>query len=202
MSQDFHEIQFPTDISYGSTGGPEFNTEVIILGSGYEKRNINWTYPRERWQIAYGVKTAEQLQTLRDFFYARQGRAIGFRFKNHDDYTATNQEIGQGDGSTTQFQLIKTYTSNSNTFDRKITKPVDGTVSIYIDSVLKSSPADYTLDTTTGIVTFTSAPGSGEVITATFEFDIPVRFDTDYLPVNLQDYQLRAADVPIVEIRV
>lgn len=198
----FHEVQFPTDISYKSIAGPEFNTEVVILGSAFEKRNINWTYPRERWQVAYGVKTKALLDTLRTFFYARQGRAYGFRFKNHDDYQGTDEELGTGDGSDTTFQLVKIYSSGGNDFTRKITKPVSGTVTVYIDSVEQSDPGDYSVDLTTGIVTFTSAPGSGETITATFEFDIPVRFDTDYLPAEFSTYEARAADVPILEIRV
>jgi uncharacterized protein (TIGR02217 family) len=202
MPAGFHEVQFPTDISHGSIGGPEFSTEVVMLNSGYEQRNQNWTYPRERWQVAYGVRTKSQLDALREFFYARRGMAYGFRFKSHDDYEASDVEIGTGDGTTSEFQLIKTYTSGNYTMDRKITKPVSGTVSIYIDSALQSSPGDYTIDLTTGIVDFLVAPGSGEVVMATFEFDIPMRFDTDHLAVNLQSYLARAADVPIVEIRL
>lgn len=199
----FHESAiFPTDISHGSRGGPQFSTEVIRLSSGHEKRNVNWTYPLERWQIAYGVRTKSQLLTLLSFFMARKGRAHGFRFYNHDDYQATDVELGSGDGSTDQFQLIKTYTDSSYSLDRKITKPIAGTVSVYLDSVLQSSPADYSIDTTTGIVDFTTAPSSGEVVTATFQFHVPMRFDTDYLPVDLTSYEARAADVPLVELRI
>lgn len=200
MAVDFHEVQFPTDISYGSAGGPEFSTEVIELGSGYERRNQNWTYPRERWNVAYGVKTTALLQLLIKFFYARHGRAIGFRFKNPDDYTASGQQLGISDGSTVEYQLIKTYISGGQTLTRKISKPVSGTVHIYIDSVEQVS--DWSVDTTTGIVTFGTAPGFNTIITADFEFDIPVRFDSDYLPMRLETYLARSAEVPIVEIRV
>lgn len=200
MSVTFHETRFPTNISAQSSGGPQFNTEIIRLSSGHEQRNINWTYPLEKWQVAYGVKTVDDLDTLREFFYVRQGRAIGFRFKNPDDYEGTAEELGEGDGSTKTFQLVKIYTSGGYTLTRKITKPVAGSVSIYVDDVLQSS--GYSVDTTTGIVTFTSAPTSGQVISATFQFDIPARFDTDYLPVNFATYQARAADVSVVEIRI
>lgn len=200
MSSTFHEVRFPTDINYGSAGGPEFNTEVIELGGGHEKRNQNWEYPRERWNVAYGIKDESLLRLLIDFFYARRGRAIGFRFKNHDDYSVTDQELGDGDGSTDEFQLIKTYSSGGETFDRKITKPVAGTVTVYIDS--EEQVADWDVDTTTGIITFGTPPSSGEVITADFEFDVPVRFDTDYLPVNLDTYMARSANVPVVELKL
>jgi uncharacterized protein (TIGR02217 family) len=202
MAAGFHEVQFPTDISYGSTGGPEFSTEIVVLASGHEQRNINWTYPKERWDVAYGVKEQSDLDALRTFFYARQGRAYGFRFKNHDDYQGSAEELGEGDGSTTEFQLVKAYTSGGESTSRKITKPVSGTVEIYLDSALQSDPTDYSIDLTTGIVTFVAAPSSGEVITATFDFDVPVRFDTDFLPVMLSTYNARSATVPIVEIRV
>lgn len=196
----FHEVQFPTDISYGSSGGPEFSTTVIELSSGHERRNINWTYPRERWNVAYGVNTIEQLSALIEFFYARKGRAHGFRFKNHDDYIATLEELGTGDGNETEFQLIKTYTSGGASTVRKITKPVADTVTIYVDSYEESSGVN--VDTETGLVTFDVAPALGAVIYADFEFDIPVRFDTDHIPVQFATYEARAATVPILEIKV
>lgn len=200
MADAFHEVRFPTGISYGSSGGPQFDTEVITLKSGWEKRNQNWAYPRERWNVAYGVKTRSELQTLVSFFMARAGRATGFRFKNHDDFEGTVEEIGTGDGSTAQFQLVKIYSSGGYTYTRKIGKPVAGTLSIYVDSVEDAS--GWTLDDTTGIVTFDTPPSSGEVITATFEFDVPMRFDTDHIPVQLSAYEARSVDVPIVELKV
>lgn len=197
----FHEVQFPTDISYGSIGGPEFSTEVVQLGSAYEQRNQNWTYPRERWNVAYGVNTRALLQDLTSFFYSRCGKLHGFRFKNHDDYQVSDVELGEGDGATKTFQLIKIYTDGTETYTRKITKPVSGTVTIYVDDV-DTNGVGWTVNTVTGVVTFTIAPGSGEIITADFDFDVPVRFDTDYLPINLEAYLARSADVPIVEIRI
>lgn len=196
----FHEVSFPEDLSEGSIGGPEFKTEVVVLASGHEKRNQNWTYERERWQVAYGVKTVADLQALLTFFKARRGRLHGFRFKNPDDFTATLETLGTGDGSTTEFQLVKTYSSGGETHTREITKPVSGTVDVFLDSV-QQSESEVSVDTTTGIVTFSAAPSSGEVVTATFEFDVPVRFDTDHLPINLTTYLARSADVPLIEIR-
>jgi uncharacterized protein (TIGR02217 family) len=200
MADAFHEVQFPTDISFGSNGGPEFKTEVVALANGHEKRNQVWEYPRERWNVAYGVNTKGLLQMLVTFFMARKGRLTGFRFKNHDDFEATDQELGTGDGSTTGFQLVKLYTSGGETTTRKITKPVTGTVVVYIDSVLQGS--GWTVDTTTGIVTFDTPPSSGEVIMADFDFDVPVRFDTDIIPVQFTSYEMRSVDVPVVELKL
>jgi uncharacterized protein (TIGR02217 family) len=196
----FHEVRFPTDISYESIGGPQFSTEVIQLSSGHEKRNQNWTYPRERWNVAYGVKSKTLLQALVEFFYARRGRAYGFRFKNHDDYDAVGEVLGTGDANETDFQLVKAYTSGGETLSRLIAKPVANTVALYLDSSLQGS--GWSVDTTTGIVTFDSAPGAGVVVSADFEFDVPVRFDTDHLPVQFSTYEARSTDVSVVELRV
>lgn len=196
MATAFVEIQFPTDIAYGSTGGPEFSTEIITLSSGHEQRNQNWAHPRERWNVAYGVDTKTKLTSLVDFFMARKGMAVGFRFKNHDDFEGTDEAIGIGDAVETDFQLVKNY----STLARNITKPVADSEIIYLNGALQDISV-FELDYTSGIVTFDSPPGDAVVITATFEFDVPVRFDTDYLPVQFVTYEARAASVPVVELR-
>ncbi len=197
----FDEVRFPDAIAYGSTGGPEYATDIVMLANGYEQRNVNWSAARARYNVARGVKTQAELDTLIAFFRARKGRAYGFRFKDHADYQATGQVIGAGDGATTVFQLVKTYQSGARTETRNITKPVDSTVNIYLDSVLQSSGV--TVDAATGEVTFDSAPGGGVAIQADFEFDVPVRFDVDQLSVSLQDYGAFAVNpIPLVEVRV
>lgn len=197
----FIDTRFPTDISYGSAGGPEYSTDIVITQGGHEQRNINWSAARAKYNVAYGVKTQSQLNTLIGFFRARKGRADGFRFKDWTDFSATAQNIGTGDGSTTQFQLVKTYTSGSVTETRIITKPVSGSISIYKAGVLQSS--GYSVSTTTGILTFNTAPANGVAITASFEFDVPVRFDTDRLSASLESYGIGSInDIPLVEVRV
>jgi len=197
----FHEVRFPDDISYGSSGGPEFSTDVVITHSGYEQRNINWSAARAVYNVAHGVKTQSQLETLIAFFRARRGRAYGFRFKDWADYSATGQAIGTGDNATTTFQLVKTYSSGSETVTRNVNKPVDNSVVIYVDDVEQSSGVSY--DATTGVVTFSSAPATDAAITADFEFDVPVRFDNDRLSASLDSYGVNSwRDIPLVEIRV
>lgn len=197
----FVEIQFPADISYGSSGGPTFSTDVIEAFSGFEQRNINWSAARARYNVAHGVKTQSQLDELIAFFRARQGKAIGFRFKDWTDYQAVAQNIGTGNGSQTVFQLTKKYTS-SVTVTRIIKKPVNNSaLKIYLNAVLQSS--GYTVNYATGAVTFTTAPGSGVAVTADFEFDVPVRFDTDQLDAAIDDFGTRSwSDIPLVEVRL
>lgn len=197
----FVEIQFPADISYGSSGGPTFSTDVIEAFSGFEQRNINWSAARARYNVAHGVKTQSQLDELISFFRARQGKAIGFRFKDWTDYQAVAQNIGTGNGSQTLFQLTKKYTS-SVTVTRVIKKPVNNaTLKVYLNAVLQSS--GFTVNYATGEITFTTAPGSGVAVTADFEFDVPVRFDTDQLDAAIDDFGTRSwSDIPLVEVRL
>ena len=198
------EVQFPTDISYGATGGPEYSTDIVETFGGHEQRNVNWSAARASYDVSHGVKTKTQLDALIAFFRARRGRAVGFRFKDWSDYSVSAQNIGTGDGAETDFQLVKTYTSGSVTVSRTITKPVNGTVNIYLDAVLQGG--GYTLDTTTGIVSFTVAPGVDVVVTSDFEFDVPVRFDTDSLDISLDAINSGELigswnNIPVIEVR-
>ncbi len=197
----FVEVQFPADISYGSTGGPEYSTDVVELNSGYEQRNVNWAEARAKYNVAHGVKTQTQLNALIAFFRARKGRAYGFRFKDWTDYSIIGQNIGTGNGTTKIFQLVKTYVNGGISENRNVKKPVAGTVVVYLNSVVQNSGVSY--DTTTGSVTFSTAPGSGVAITADFQFDVPVRFDTDKLAATLDSYGSNSwLNIPIVEIKI
>ncbi|PPB79423.1 uncharacterized protein (TIGR02217 family) [Albidovulum inexpectatum] len=205
----FHEVRFPDDISRGARGGPERRTQIVELASGDEERNASWANSRRRYDVAYGIRRADDLAAVVAFFEARNGRLYGFRFKDWADYksclpsqtpSATDQAIGTGDGTTTDFQLVKVYSSGSQTWTRAITKPVAGTVRIAIDGSAQAS--GWAVDTTTGLVTFNTAPASGAAITAGFEFEVPVRFDTDTLDVTLDLERLGSiTSIPLLEIR-
>jgi uncharacterized protein (TIGR02217 family) len=207
---NFHEIRFPTSIAFHSTGGPARKTEIVTLGSGYEERNAVWANSRRRYDVGYGVKTLDDLHAVIAFFEARLARLYGFRLKDFADYKScapgatasfTDQAIGTGDGATTAFQLVKTYISGPSSWTRAITKPVDGTVVIGVNGALQSSGVS--VDATTGIVTFVTAPAAAAAITAGFAFDVPVRFDTDALSINLSDFAAgEIPSIPLVEIAV
>lgn len=197
----FLEILFPTNISYSSAGGPGFSTEVISFAGGTESRNQNWARPIERWNVAYGVKAEADVKTLLQFFMVCQGKANGFRFKNYVDFEVTpHNPIGTGTGALTTFQLSKRYSFGGQTYDRKISKPVASSTTVYLNGVLQSS--GWTINITTGIITFSSPPGAGVVVSAAFQFDVPMRFDTDDLPVTLSTYQALSTAVPLVELKL
>ncbi|MCB1339142.1 MAG: DUF2460 domain-containing protein, partial [Maritimibacter sp.] len=172
----------------GARGGPERRTQIVELASGDEERNASWANSRRRYDVAYGIRRADDLAAVVSFFEARNGRLYGFRFKDWGDHKSclpsgspspTDQSIGTGDGTTTTFQLMKRYTSGAQSWTRAIAKPVAGSVHIAIGGV--EQPSGWSVDTMTGVVIFSAAPGAGAAITAGFEFDVPVRFDTDAL---------------------
>jgi uncharacterized protein (TIGR02217 family) len=196
----FHEVQFPPDISYGASGGPGYSTTVVTTVSGHERRNANWAAARGRWNVAHGLKKREQVAALIAFFRARRGRAYGFRFRDWTDYQALAQLIGVGDGASKSFQLIKRYASGGEIETRIIAKPVPGTVKLYRDGV--EAVSGWTVNTATGLVTFTTAPASSVQVTADFEFDVPVRFDSDQMDITIETYQLGSwGQIQVLEIR-
>jgi uncharacterized protein (TIGR02217 family) len=210
----FHEIRFPTAISRGAQGGPERRTDVVVLGSGFEERNSRWAASRRSYNAGYGVTSLDALYEVIAFFEERRGRFHGFRWRDHADWksgapgsatSALDQAIGIGDGEALSFQLKKTYGSEHAPFVREIRKPVVGTVKVAVDGVTQTMGTHFTVDTTTGAILFEEgeAPGEGAIVTAGFEFDVPVRFDTDKLDVNLSGFQSGAIpNIPIIEIRL
>jgi uncharacterized protein (TIGR02217 family) len=205
----FHEVLFPTSMALGATGGPERKTEVVVLGSGFEERNAVWAGSRRRYNAGYGVKTLDDLHAVIAFFEARLGRLHGFRFRDRADWKScapgaihqpTDQSLGLGDGLNRVFQLRKAYSSGGASSVRDIRKPVAGSARCAIDGIETSA---FTVDATTGLVTFDEAPGLGLPITAGFQFDVPARFDTDRLEINLSHFEAgEIPSIPIVEIRV
>jgi len=195
----FFELQFPTDIAYGVSGGPEFNTDIIVTSSGYEQRNINWSCSRNKYNLAPSIKNQEQLDQLLKFFYLCQGRAIGFRFKDWLDYKLTNQQIEVGDGKKTQFQLIKTYGDSNFVHKRKISKPIVNSIKVFVDDV-EVFPEIIGF---TGVINFVHPPQSEKIITVTGEFDVAVRFDVDHLPLSFESYEIYShQEISLVEIKL
>jgi uncharacterized protein (TIGR02217 family) len=210
----FHETRFPTAISRASHGGPERRTDVVVLGSGAEERNARWADSRRSYNAGYGVKSLDDLHAVVAFFEERRGRLHGFRWRDPLDCkscppeatpTALDQPIGTGDGATAAFQLRKTYGAAFNPWTRAIRKPVAGTVLIAVGAAVQAPGTAYVVDHTAGLVTFLPGhiPAGSQAITAGFEFDVPVRFDTDRLEINLQGFRHGAIpSIPIVEIRL
>lgn len=200
---NFHDVRFPTAIALHSSGGPERKTEVVILGSGYEERNAVWANSRRRYDVGYGIRTLDDMHSVIAFFEARMGRLYSFRFRDFSDFkscspgatpTAQDQVIGTGDGVTQRFTLNKRYMSGGVTTSRVISKPVPGSIVVAVNGA--DTKANF--DPATGTICLDQAPAEGDMITAGFEFDVPVRFDSDSLTINLAGFA--AGDIPSIPL--
>ncbi|WP_300379339.1 DUF2460 domain-containing protein [Henriciella sp.] len=202
--EGFDDVRFPLAIGPGASGGPEWRTDIIALASGAEVRNARWAVSRRRWDVSTSVSSLADLAVLSAFFEARQGRLRGFRFRdpaNHSsalpggDVTATDQPVGTGDGATREFQLSRAC----GPLVKPVSKPVSGSVRIAINGAEKAD--GWSVDAASGQVTFDMAPENGADVTAGFEFDWPVRFDTDRLDITHEFIAAgRAVSVPLVEL--
>jgi uncharacterized protein (TIGR02217 family) len=210
----FHDVRFPTAISRNAQGGPERRTDVVVLGSGYEERNSRWADSRRTYNAGYGIKSLNDLHQIIAFFEERRGRLHAFRWRDPMDWKSCAPNatpspldlvIGSGDGATEAFQLRKTYGGAFAPWTRSINKPVVNTVKIAVAGVEQSIETDFIIDPSTGIVTFLAGhiPAADQSVTAGFEFDVPVRFDTDKLEINLSGFTSGAIpNIPIVEVRL
>ena len=205
----FDDVRFPPAISRGSTGGPERRTEIVTTASGREERNSRWADSRRRFNAGFGLKSLNDVHEVVAFFEERRGRLHAFRWKDHADFKScapqngispTDQIVGTGDGATAGFQLVKNYGSGLRNYTRAITKPVAGSVVAAINGIITTG---FTVNTTTGMITFSVAPSIGQTVTAGFAFDVPVRFDTDQLSINLAHFGAGdIPEIPVVEVRI
>lgn len=212
--------RFPDSISYGSGGGPEYNTTVVGLGSGYEQRIRNWDHPLHKYNVGMGIKLLTDLEVVLQYYHVVAGRFDGFRFKDFTDFssaglgnTITNldQNIGTGDSTdgvdgNGVFDLTKLYTFGATQYTRPIYKPVQGTLVVAVAGIAQTEGGggDYTVDYTNGRITFNSGdhPLTGQAVTAGFEFDVPVRFDDDMLDISHEFFNAGTLSVILKELRM
>lgn len=204
------DVRLPEKWSKGSNGGFEFSTDVVPTDDGGVETNENWAVPLRRYEISHNVKTPEDIGLLRAFHLARRGAARPFLFKDWIDFTSkpdgnsaatmTDQPLGTGDGVTTAFALVKRYADSVSAIDVPVLWPVAGTVLIAKDGI--AAPTGWSVNRGTGVVTFTSAPALGVILTAGFQFDVPVRFEDDLLRISWDTINSRSAgSVPLLEWR-
>lgn len=224
-------VRLNENVERGALGGPRFNTSVLELDSGYEKRNQNWSVPRAEFDIGFGLllkfqadptDTQLDIDELINFFYVVRGKANSFRMKDWSDFEIgyengstsgiSRQFLGLGDDTITDFQIFKRYTFGGNTFDRTgLTKMVDNSkVVLTLDGVLQANPADYTIDADRGLFKMVTAPastggtgpGGEELLEFRCEFDLHGRLDTDDLKVTMEMFNAGAwPNIPWVELR-
>jgi uncharacterized protein (TIGR02217 family) len=207
---NFHEVRFPAAISFGSSGGVERRTDIVELVSGHEERNSPWAHSRRRYDAGLGVRSLDDLAAVLAFFEARHGRLYGFRWKDWLDHkscapsatpAATDQAMLAG-ATPREWSLAKAYRDGGGSYVRPIRKPVPRSVRIAIDGVELAAEA-FSIDGASGLVTLAEAAPDGAEVTAGFEFDVPARFDTDLIEVNLAAFRAgEIPSIPVIEVRL
>jgi uncharacterized protein (TIGR02217 family) len=183
-------IRLSECVAYGFRGGPAWNTQIVYLANGREQRNGQWLYPQHRYSAQYmNLDDAAKPEVL-GAFHACRGRLHCFRFKDWNDYRHND-----GDGSPVFVQvagvwrMAKQYTLGSETSTRLIQAPVSGAISLSGGSLSN-------LDFETGIY-----DGDATGLTWTGEFDVWVRFDSDYNAFTIGSPNAHTADIELVEVR-
>jgi len=207
---NFHEVQFPPILSFGALGGPQRRVDVVTLANGFEERNTPWAHSRRVYDAGVGLRSLDDIEAVIAFYEARFGQMFGFRWKDWSDFKSCkpsgdiaqgDQQIALGDGTTTQFQITKTYRSGGHSYARPIKKPVAGTVLVAVEQDDKIEGVDYTVEATSGLITFANPPDPDTRVFAGYEFDVPVRFDSDSLLTNMATFQAgQVPDVPVREV--
>lgn len=178
----------PLKISLGTSSGLQFRTDVVTYGNGKEYRNSRWAFQKGMFDVSYVVKNRADAIEVYNFFIAAKGRFNTFRVYDSLDNTSnsdgtttptnTDQLIGTGDGSTVAYQLIKNYSNGVTSHNKNITKPVSGSVIVSVDDV---NTTNFTVNTSTGIITLGFVPTLGQEIKAGFRYHLEMRFDQDDL---------------------
>jgi uncharacterized protein (TIGR02217 family) len=187
----FHDVLFPKEISQGAKGGATWSTTKVTASSGWTQKNQDWAYPKHIYDVSHILNTEARRKQLKDFALLRRGQANSFRFRDPFEYDVGKAWVNGvrdfvsihnfdvGTGAKTVFQLAIKYQDAAATLTRPITKPVVGAVRIYVNNALKIEGTDYTLDYTTGKVTFTAAPALGLAVGWAGTFDLHVSFESD-----------------------
>lgn len=193
----FIEARLLDKVAYGFQIGPRFNTRILTLRNGHERRNANWSLFQWKGSAPYQNIKPDHYGELLGAFLVAGGMANGFRFKNWVDYIAEGESLGLAPSGTAPVQLVKAYPQfGLGQYQRTITKPVSGSVTVYQAGVAKAG----TVDTTTGLFTPSTSWTGGAALTADFEFDIPMRFDADWLPMTYGEWQALSGEVPLIEV--
>lgn len=190
------DVRLSTRVEQGFSAVRVANTRVVSLKNGHERRNANWSGKKRRYTSRYGAFTQGMIEELLSFSEIADGQANAFRFKDWSDFKATAQPLGNAPSGTTAVQLQRTYTRGAYSKVRTITKPVDGTVVVY----QAGTPKAGTVDDLTGLFTPSTSWTAGQLLTADFEFDVPVRFATDEIEFVLPHRDIFEVNADLVEV--
>lgn len=178
---------------YGFVGGPRWNTLVVDMANGRNRRKKQWAMPHHEFTADYATFNAEEKAQLLSAFMAAGGAFSAFRFKDFNDWLAINQDIGTGDGTTDPMQLVRNYSFGPSLYTRAITLPLNAIITDYSGTVI---PA--TVDPLTGLAT-PDDPWPEVPLRWNGQFDVRVRFSEDFNPFTAASEQVGECTVRLVE---
>jgi uncharacterized protein (TIGR02217 family) len=193
----FLEVQFPKRVAYGFAGGPTYSTSIAVVASGLEQRNVRRSLPLGKWTATHQHKGDTDTQELIAFFHTVKGRAYGFRFFDRLDSTAGSGEgvLAVAESPANTYLMFREYAAGALSSLRRITKPIDGSITV-------SGGGTYAVDYTNGTILHS---GGGAPTGWTGSFDVPCRFDSDEMKIEIVErgpdgYVYTWGDISIVEI--
>lgn len=151
---------------------PKWNYNKQDALSGARTRTSFMTYPIYDAEVTFNVLrfTQNEWQQLQGFVNAANGGVGLWLYTNPDDSTAMNQQFGEGDGTSTSFQLVRSLGS----FIEPVFFP-----NVISSVTVNGSPTSAYTVTATGQVVFDTAPVSGALLAWTGTFWWGCRFDDD-----------------------
>lgn len=164
-------------------------TNVVRYSNGQEQRNQHMSRPLREWDVNWDILDETTRNKLIEFHTRVRGAYDVFMYSDRDDYTCSLAECSiVAIAAQVEFQLKKRYYYGETEFvDENKTRITPHSAStpvvVEVDSVTKTEGVDFTINDNTGILDFTlmGAPGAGAVITASYNFYFPVRFQDDTL---------------------
>ncbi len=194
---NFHDIRLPLFIEALANSVPEFSTSCVSTISGREVRSKNREYSRQKYIIKNLILSHIEFELFNNFFRARRGRQYSFRLRDNVDYKVVQQFITKGDGKSNKFQLFKTYDDPISPYQRKITKPISGSCTLYIENRAVQSEVNYDA----GIVELDTILPENHILKADFSFDSEVRFASDdFEYFQREDGALQLSDILLLEV--
>lgn len=178
---------------YGFVGGPRWNTLVVDIASGRNRRTKKWAMPHHEFTADYAAFNPQEKASLLNAFMAAGGAFSAFRFKDWNDYQAVDQEIGVGDGTTNPMQLVRNYKFGPTTYTRAITLPLNAVIQDADNNVIAA-----TVNPLTGMAT-PAAPWPAKTLRWNGQFDVRARFAEDFNPFTAVSGQIGECTVRIVE---
>lgn len=184
--------------AYGFEGGPVFNTQIIELQNGREKRNATWAEHKHRYNGSFlNIKT-EQYRKIKQMHLVARGRLNAFKIIDPLDNYALNQNFAQANGTATKFQLSSTSSIAGVSYTRGVYGIIpNDKFKIYVNDVVVDN---YTVDTKRGTVVFDTAPPVGAILKWSGNFFVWVRFEQDDLPFSLDNPNMTNGAVTMLEV--